>query len=441
MRITLLLGLLALAARAEEPRSLEDPAEFRARVTARDVAGLLAATAPERPPGERRLAAVALGMVGGEEARDRLLQLFVESSGQADADGWIRLYAAVGLARLKDPGTAIDLILRISTVNPDDSLAVRASPERSEEYFTIDAQICDALLGMGVWSAEASLVEQLRRRHRVRVAIDAAEVLRRQTGLALPFRYNGSFDDRESDAAAWEAALRASRAERVARRPFDASSPRFQTRLAEVVGWLGGSSINHQLIAKRALLLLGPLALPALRTLLASDNRVGRRHAAWVLGRLGDPSAAPWLNAALDGDDADARAEALDALRLVRHAPARPRAREFLRDRDAEVRSAAAAFLGALGGAEDAPLLRAAYAEERAPGTRTALAAARLRCGDREAVEPLVAILLTGEILDRRTALAALEEVAGRSFGVDAEGDLNGRQAKGEEIVAWFRNR
>ncbi len=441
MRIALLLALVAVATRAEEAPSLEDPAEFRARVAARDVEGLLAATAPERASGERRLAAVALGMVGGEAARDRLLQLLVESSGNADADGWIRLYAAVGLARLKDPGTAIDLILRISTVNPDDSLAVRASPERTEEYFTTDAQICDALLGMGLWSAEASLVEQLRRRQRVRVAIDAAEVLRRQTGLDLPFRYNASFDDRDRDAAAWDSALKASRAERVARRPFDPSSPRFQSRLAEIVGWLGGSSINHQLIAKRALQLVGPPALPPLKALLASDNRVGRRHAAWVLGRLGDPAAAPWLMAALDGDDEDARAEALDALRLVRHAPARPRAQEFLRDRDAEVRSAAASFLGSIGKAEDAPALRAAFDAETAPGTRTALACARLRCGDREAVGPLAAILVQGEILDRRVVLVVLEEVAGKSFGVDPEGAEEARQAKGEEIVAWFRNR
>ena len=194
-----------LLARIEEPEVFE-------RIVALSRAGpLLEATAPDREQATRRLAAVALGEVGGEEAKGRLLELLEEKSDDPVRDGWIHLYAAVGLTELADPGTAIALLLQLSEINANDSLAARAGQNRTGEYFTIDAQLCEALLRLGLFAVEESLVDQLRRRDRIRVGIDANAVLRRTTGIDLPFRYNGSFRDREADAAAWEAALRETR--------------------------------------------------------------------------------------------------------------------------------------------------------------------------------------------------------------------------------------
>jgi HEAT repeat protein len=436
MRLLALLSFLAAAALAADPPSLQDPAHFERLVREGDVEALLRATDRSSPPAERRLACLGLGRVGGDRARDRLLELLGERTGDATADGWIRLYAAHGLARLGDPGTAMDLVLAISTANPDDFLAARAAMDRDDEYFTIDAQLCDALLGMGVWNAEESLVEQLRRRHRVRVAIDALEVLRRRTGLALPFRYNGSFAAREADAAAWEKALRETRASRVRARPFDASNPRFQARCREVAAWLGGARINYRLIAQRSLGILGPPAVPFLLELLSGENPVAQRQAAFVLGRIGERGAGPALIKALEVRDDDARAEAIDALRRLGYHEAHDAVRARLGDPDPEVRAAAATYLGSLRRTEDAATLRAAGERETIAGTRTAILCARLRCGDTGALPDLVRVFVEGEPLDRRSALAAIEEHFGSPLGLDPDADREVRAAKAEEILS-----
>jgi len=410
----LLLGLLAGCPKPQPPPP--DP----------ELLAALASTGPDRPQAERRMACVKLGQLGGTPARERLLALLGEASGDADRDGWIRLYAAVGLSLLRDPGTAVDLVLNLSKVNPNDSLAARASPERDDEYFTIDAQICDALLAMGLWDAEESLLEQLGRRHRVRVAIDAAATLRRRTGLNLPFRYNGSYAQRDADAAAWATKLRSTRADRRRRRPFDAGNPRFQSRLSEVVGWLRGASINDRYIAEKALLLIGAPAVPALARLLEEPSPQGQREAALVLGRIGDPSVAPALQKALALPDAKARARAVEALRQIGAREALADVRARLADEDDEVRAQAARFLGRLGGAEDVRPLREAIARERIDGARLWMGAALLlrRAGSADEARGWAESILSRREDDPDRA-AALEELRlaspGISGGADAE--------------------
>ena len=403
------------------------------------VGPLLLATGADRPERTRRLACFALGRIGGDEARDRLLELLEDRTGEPEQYGPVRLYAAVGLTELNDPGTAIDLLLALSRINPDDNLAARAAEGQTGSYWTIDAQLCDALLGMGFWTAEEELLEQLRRRHYVRVLIDAHAVLRRRTGLALPFRYNGSYADRESDALAWQKELRETRAERRRKQPFEASSERFQRRLADMMDWLGGQAVNDRYIARKVIERVGGYALPALREALTSTNPSAQRQAALMMGRIGNPRAAPALRGALKLADADARSEALDALLELRDAEARAAVLGMLRDPDAEVRASAAQYLGRLGNPGDVEALGAAVESERSPATRTRLWAALLRLGHFAAVPWLIEIYVTGEQHDREHALEALEEVAGKRAKARATDPLPRRQEAAREMAGWFR--
>ena len=380
---------------------------------AQDLSALpfLQRTAKDQPPRQRRLACIGLGRVGGHAARDRLLELLRETTGVAERDGPLHLYAAVGLTLRRDPATAVDLLNALSTIDPNDPIGALASESRNEEYFTVDAQIADALLGMGLFGAEEELVEQLRRRHRIRVLIDAYAVLRRHTRKDLPFRYNGSYKDRLADADAWLSWLRATRGEREQKRPFDASNRRFQRRTREMVHDLGTPSVNNQLIAKKVLRRIGIHAIPFLAEALESDNPVGQRHASFVLGEIGRIEAAPVLRAALGLADRDARAQVIDALRKLGDRYAHDRIANQLFDRDPEVRASAADYLGALGGPADIAALNRALSPERADATRTALLCALTRLGDRDADKQLLRVFRDGEQLDREAARGALDAV------------------------------
>ena len=408
-------------------------------VQLRAVGPLLAATGAGRPERIRRLACVGLGRIGGDEARDRLLALLNDRTGEPEQYGPMRLYAAVGLTELGDPGTAIDLLLALSRINPDDNLAARAAEGQTGSYWTIDAQLCDALLGLGLWTAEEELLEQMARRHYVRVLIDAHAVLRRRTGLKLPFRYNGSYADRAKDAAAWRKKLRETRADRRGAHPLDVSNARFQRRLANMMDWLGGQAVNDRYIARKVVECVGGYALPALRKELRSDNPSAQRQAALMMGRIGNPRAAPALRDALKLADADARSEAIDALVKLGDGAARPAVLGLLRDPDAEVRASAAEYLGWLRAPKDRNALRAALEKERSPATETRLLAALLRLGDLSVAPRLIEIFVRGEQHDREHAQGALEEVAQKKAGASATDPVARRQKAAEEMAGWFR--
>jgi len=353
----------------------------------------------------------------------------------------MHLYAAVGLTELQDPATAVKLLLNLSTINQNDSLAARAAQEKNLEYFTIDAQICDALLGLGLYEAEESLVQQLRRKHRIRVSIDANAVLRRRIGVDLEFRYNGSYRAREEDAAAWEKRLRATRSERFEKNPFDENNAGFQKDLDEMLSWLRGTSVRHRLMSGKVLRLLGPVAVKPLENELKRDNPIARRHAAKVLGWIGDARAANALIALLGDSDPDARAAAIDALRAIGHQPAAEPVRKKLNDPDPEARAAAARFLGAMGASTDVKTLRHRLSRETHSATRTAIVCALLRRGARDEAETAAAIFQNGELLDRRAIQAALEDISHVVLEVGADADPEARAAFLEKFKRMWSGR
>ncbi|MHC4956232.1 MAG: HEAT repeat domain-containing protein [Planctomycetota bacterium] len=424
----------AAIARAREllPR-LAEPGVLDEVVKLRAVEPLATAIAEGGGDGEdeevRRLACVALGEIGGADARAALLAILQGPSPDPQRDGPMRLYAAAGLERLADPATAIPLIEALSKVNPNDNVVAIGAEERSEEYYTVDAQICAALLALGLWTAEEDLVEQMRRKHRVRVLIDAYALLRRETGFDLPFHYNGSYEDRLRQAEAWRTKLRATRAEREAQRGFVASNETFIRDCRRVVEWLGGRSVNNRLIARKVLDRVGRYAQPYLEEALESDRPVAQRQAAYMMGRIGHRGAAAALRKATDLKDADARAEAIDGLRLVGDADSLALVLPRLTDSDPEVRAASARYLGSCGGAPERTALSDAVGAETRPAARAAMLMALLRLGDATVLDRVLGIFVNGEQLEREAAETALEETSGRALAAGAREPLEQRRA------------
>jgi HEAT repeat protein len=428
---------LAKEAREKEARELvpriEEEEVFARVVGLGEAAPLVEATAEGKPDRIRRLACLALGRIGGPAARDRLLEILAAPTPEPRVQGAMRLYAAAGLTLMSDPGTAIDLALQLSSVNPNDNVAALAAEGVGGDYYTVDAQICDALLGMGLWAAEDELVAQLRRRDMVRVLIDAYAVLRRRTGLDLPFRYNGGYADREADADAWAERLKETRADRMRAHPFDASNPRFRARVADMIAWLGGQAVNDRYIAEKLFVRIGPPAVAMLCDALREGAPSLQREAALVLGRIGDPSAAPALRSALDLKDPKARARALDALRLLGDKEAVAGAAKCLGDPDPEVRGCAARLIGLLGDETHREALADVLGKETAPGTIAHLSCALSRLGDAGQVPRLLGIFMDGEQLDRQ---AAFDELSRRepSWKADPLAPREARQAAAAEF-------
>jgi HEAT repeat protein len=408
-------GLAEAEKREAEARPLierlEDEASFARVVELGEAGPLVEATAEGKPERVRRLACLALGRIGGAEARDRLLEILAAPTPEPRVQGAMRLYAAAGLTLLNDPGTAVDLVLQLSTVNPNDNIAALAAEGVGSEYYTVDAQICDALLGMGLWTVEDELVAQLRRHDMVRVLIDAYAVLRRRTGIDLPYRYNAGYADREAEADAWAKRLKETRPERMRARPFDTANARFRARIADMLEWLGGKAVNERYIAEKVFARLGPPAVPFLAEAMLEGAPSLQREAAFMLGRIGDPAAAPSLRKALALADPKARARALDALRLVGDREAVPLAVDRLRDGDPEVRGCAAKLVGELGDGSRRGALDAALAKETAPGATVHLACALSRLGDAAQVPRLLRIFVDGEQLDRQAAYDELHRL------------------------------
>ncbi len=410
--------IAAIAARekkaAEYLPLLANPAVRELLVEQGAVWTLIAGTEDGRPLTARRQACLGLGAVVDRDdaARDRLLELLHAETPDAAKLGVLKLYAAVGLTMRNDPGCAIDLLLALSTVDPNDNVAALANEGTSLPYYTVDAQLCDALLQLGLFRLEDELVDQLKRRSYVRVLIDAHAVLRRETGLTLPYHYNGSYAVRDGQAEAWRKALRSSRAARYAARPFAQDNVRFQARLGDMLAWLRGRLVNDRYIAEKVLLRLGPYAVQPLVAELKRDHNIAQRQAALMLGRLGDARAGPALCETIQQTrDSDARARCLEALRALDYADAIPLARAALQDSDAEVRAQAAALLGHHRDEASADALRTALAAERLPETATLLRCAIFRVGDYSVVTDLVKAYVEGDQPAREAAFEALRGI------------------------------
>lgn len=138
-----------------------------------------------------------------------------------------------------------------------------------------------------------------------------------------------------------------------------------------------------------------PEAFPLLLPLLERGSASQARHAAAILGRLGDARAVPALAAALASHDDSVRAEALRALAKFDQPVARAALLEGLKHATAGTRIAAAQAIGNAGLLALAPSIMSVLREEGDSSVRRAMVTAAARLGTVEAMEELVRIALT----------------------------------------------
>jgi arylsulfatase A-like enzyme/HEAT repeat protein len=197
----------------------------------------------------------------------------------------------------------------------------------------------------------------------------------------------------------------------------DALPDRRDALLGQIHGWLDAlrtapgareqAESPHQAALARGRMLDRRAVAPLAQLVRDPEAPLGqRREAAWLLGTLGDRSAAGALAHALDDTDSQLAAEAAVALGMLRD-PAAAAALEALSpDPSTDLGMRAAVALGRLGDADAVPGLIAAA--RSGPTRRLRHEAIRLlgSLGDHRAVRPLLDLL--PDLRVRRQAIAAL---------------------------------
>jgi HEAT repeat protein len=180
----------------------------------------------------------------------------------------------------------------------------------------------------------------------------------------------------------------------------------------------GGSSMESRANAARALgVLRGKAGIPDLLEAVRSKDSQIMYECLVALRKIGDRSAGPRITSLVRDLDKKVRIAAIEAAGVLRNAEAIPDLQEvlktnkdrdvlrsaltsvamianpgtraylaqYLRDKDAGMRGAAAEGLGRLGNAEDLPALEKAFEDERDHSARLSLAFALVMLGKREA--------------------------------------------------------
>jgi hypothetical protein len=183
--------------------------------------------------------------------------------------------------------------------------------------------------------------------------------------------------------------------------------PEDQLDTGELLAWIGPDghqvmieavAASESLAARRFLhdqLARTPEAVPLLIPLIERGTPSQIRHAAGILGRIGDPRAIPVLNSVVQHTDDSVRAEVLRALVRFDDPAARAALLDGLRHPHPGTRIVAAQAVGNAGVLALAPTVMSVLREESDSSVRRAMATSAARLGTVEALEELTRIALT----------------------------------------------
>ena len=135
------------------------------------------------------------------------------------------------------------------------------------------------------------------------------------------------------------------------------------------------------------------------------EDATVRRYLVLVLGKLGDPAAAPALLAAVDDPDPETRLYAVWALGVLRDRAALPKVIEASQSDDAGMRKMAAYVLGQIGDKGAVARLRV-LAEDRAADVRWNAAIALAELNDRSGL-PVLRTMIAREALASQATLSS----------------------------------
>jgi hypothetical protein len=182
--------------------------------------------------------------------------------------------------------------------------------------------------------------------------------------------------------------------------------PEDQLDAGELLSWIGPDghqvmvetvAASESLAARRFLhdqLARTPDAVPLLIPLVERGTPSQVRHAAGILGRIGDPRAIPVLNAVVQHADDSVRAEVLRALVRFDDPAARAALLDGLRHPHPATRIAAAQAVGNAGVLALAPTVMGVLRDETDSSVRRAMATSAARLGTVEALEELTRMAL-----------------------------------------------
>lgn len=154
----------------------------------------------------------------------------------------------------------------------------------------------------------------------------------------------------------------------------------------------------------------GESAIASLKEILANGSTRARRHAVWVLTRIGSDGARVAIRAALNDADESVRLSAANSLASTRDAAALSRLAEMIGADVPVVKRAAAAALGRIGKREAVPALLSALGHAGDRMLEHALVFALIEIHDRDATLP--GLRSASPLVQRRT-LIALDQMDG----------------------------
>lgn len=378
---------------------------------------------PERPRRVRTKAILCLGLGGGSKLEKALLEIL-----KTDEDGMVRVYAAEALGRVGSAHLAVDLCYYL--IFDEEPFRKRSAKGLTEPYYTVDSEVCKALIALGVAGGVDFMIRQLSGNHRVRVLHQAVSTLRRTAGENFEYRPDSRAGDRRSAARRWRVWFDENRGGLGLEGRAATGSREFRRRVSELVDTLHHFHFLNMSRARATLVLLGETAAPELLAGLARPEMHVRVHCAEILGRIRLKAARGALGEACADGKAEVRAAAVSALGQIGPGPETDVVLRLLKDQALDVRIGAVLALSRVNRGVAVPAIEAALreAKNQSPTFQRDGHFSLAAHGDASAVDWLAERLESPDTAFRQLVADRLESLTGRNPGVEKSANSAWRQ-------------